>query len=222
MAGLAIEDPPCPGSPNPALDSVQQLVTLRGLGATLAGIRVPVSPFLQSEVGPDDERTLSTLSRETSLEIPAPAGGRHPGTHQPFSVRMAPSPSASLAGQGSQQLSPWHIFGLALLLQECFQLPLPKAAVCGPTGPGFGLVPVTFSILHNLRLVQDVSLSLARHPCHRSPASELFMPRPRTLRGPIPTGGGGTWGDWLRGRVCLCGCPKKRTTQLSPPQGAFF
>lgn len=112
------------------------------------------------------ERPLATLSREVSLETPAPAFGQDPGTPPTLlhdgGTLTSPGPLHSRAG--SQQLSPWRSFGFALLLHEYFQLPLPKSAVCGPMRPSFGLVPVIFSILHNLRLVQDVSLVTGQAP----------------------------------------------------------
>ena len=116
-----------------------------------------------------------SFSRNTS---PFRLGGTQ-GPQQPLLHGGGSPPQSSFPqnSKGSQQLSPWYIFGFSLLLQEEFQLPLLKSAVSGLNGPPFGLLPIIFSTLHSLKLVQGVCLTLAKHPRKVPLASELIMLR---------------------------------------------
>lgn len=95
VGGLAAEDSAMPlGSGILAQDSVQQLVTLRGLCATLARIRVSISVIRGlDQMG---EKGHFHTEQDVSPEAPDPSVGWDPGTSPTFLLDDGTPPRVSV------------------------------------------------------------------------------------------------------------------------------
>ena len=139
-----------------AQDSAQQLVTLRGLCVALDLIQVSISLSLDQM----SEKVPSYLGQGHFLRNPGRGGDSgSPAIFLPWS-RYPPQSSPPLNSKGSLSSC---LLGVFLDLSYCRKsgsnFPFLKSAVSGPNGTSFCLVPIIFSILHNLKLVQGVCVS---------------------------------------------------------------
>lgn len=168
-------------------------------------------------------RSLPTLDSDVFLETSDPSdwvGPRHSSDLSSMEL-SPPQSSPPLNSKGSLSSC---LLGVFLDLSYCCKsgsnFPFLKSAVSGPNGPSFGLVPIMFPILHNLKtcLGSACLLTLTTNPPHSSPSQSAHLAKgTEGCRNSLWWAGGGS-GDPLAPGPCLVSVAATNTHHSALPQ----